>query len=132
MYHSHWQSCGAAYGSISKISRIDRLPYFPTRGAPRARLRRAVRQKALDPATNMATMEVCSPYKTVPQSMINSVLAVCPNVDPKNVAKDLVITGSATRTINRILHGQVGIKTNTFTAGWSDRRKKFMTRSLSH
>ena len=70
-------------------------------------------QKALDPKkSNMATMEVCSPYKTVPQSMINSVLAVCPNADPKNVAKDLVITGSPTRTINRILDRQVSMKTN--------------------
>ena len=45
--------------------------------------------------------------KSIPQSMIDNVLAVCPDVDPKDVAKDLVITGSATRTINRILDGQV-------------------------
>ena len=50
---------------------------------------------------------VCSPYKLVPQSMIANVMAVCPDVDRKDVAKDLVITGSATRTINRILDGQV-------------------------
>ena len=43
----------------------------------------------------------------VPQSMIANVMAVCPDVDPKDVAKDLVITGSTTRTINRILDGQV-------------------------
>lgn len=48
-----------------------------------------------------------SPYKLVPQSMVDNVMAVCPDVDPKDVAKDLVITGSATRTINRILDGQV-------------------------
>ncbi|XP_068760548.1 crossover junction endonuclease EME1-like isoform X2 [Montipora capricornis] len=46
-----------------------------------------------------------SPQK-VPQFMINNVLAVCPDVNPKDVAKDLVITGSTTRTINRILDGQ--------------------------
>ena len=48
----------------------------------------------------------CSPQK-VPQFMINEVLAICPHVNPKDVAKDLVITGSTTRTINRILDGQV-------------------------
>lgn len=48
-----------------------------------------------------------SPFKLVPQSMIANVMAVCPDVDPKDVAKDLIITGSATRTINRILDGQV-------------------------
>ena len=48
-----------------------------------------------------------SPYKPVPQSMIDNVMSICPDVDPKDVAKDLVITGSATRTINRILDGQV-------------------------
>ncbi|KAJ7386271.1 hypothetical protein OS493_010675 [Desmophyllum pertusum] len=47
-----------------------------------------------------------SPYKPVPQSMIDNVMSICPHVDPKDVAKDLVITGSATRTINRILDGQ--------------------------
>jgi len=52
-------------------------------------------------------MDRCSPYKLVPQSMIANVMAVCPDVDPKDVAKDLIITGSATRTINRILDGQV-------------------------
>ena len=52
-----------------------------------------------------------SPYKLVPQSMIANVMAVCPDVDPKDVTKDLIITGSATRTINRILDGQVS---NTF------------------
>ena len=54
-----------------------------------------------------------SPYKLVPQSMIANVMAVCPDVDPKDVAKDLVITGSTTRTINRILDGQVS-KTLSF------------------
>ena len=49
----------------------------------------------------------CATSKSIPQSMIDNVLAVCPDVDPKDVAKDLVITGSATRTINRILDGQV-------------------------
>ena len=48
-----------------------------------------------------------SSSKLVPQSMIANVMAVCPDVDPKDVAKDLVITGSTTRTINRILDGQV-------------------------
>lgn len=48
----------------------------------------------------------CSPQK-VPQFMINEVLAICTHVNPKDVAKDLVITGSTTRTINRILDGQV-------------------------
>ena len=66
--------------------------------------------------------------------MINSVLAVCPNVDPKNVAKDLVITGSPTRTINRILDGQVGMKTNTrllLRASLQARQaNKFFTQSL--
>lgn len=63
--------------------------------------------------SKMAAMEVsaCSPHK-VPQSLINNVLAICPDADPKDVAKDLVITGSATRTINRILDGQVCMKTN--------------------
>ena len=51
----------------------------------------------------------CATSKSIPQSMIDNVLAVCPDVDPKDVAKDLVITGSATRTINRILDGQVGV-----------------------
>lgn len=55
----------------------------------------------------MADEVVCSPYKSIPQSMIDNVLLVCPDVDRKDVAKDLVITGSATRTINRILDGQV-------------------------
>jgi len=50
---------------------------------------------------------VSSPCKLVPQSMVDNVMAVCPHVDPKDVAKDLIITGSATRTINRILDGQV-------------------------
>ena len=61
----------------------------------------------------MAAIEVsaCSTHK-VPQSLINNVLAICPDADPKDVAKDLVITGSATRTINRILDGQVCMKTN--------------------
>ena len=61
---------------------------------------------------NMADEEsvvasACATSKSIPQSMIDNVLAVCPDVDPKDVAKDLVITGSATRTINRILDGQV-------------------------
>ncbi|XP_078346249.1 uncharacterized protein LOC144631640 [Oculina patagonica] len=38
--------------------------------------------------------------------MIDNVMSICPDVDRKDVAKDLVITGSATRTINRILDGQ--------------------------
>lgn len=50
---------------------------------------------------------VSSPCKFVPQSMVDNVMAVCPDVDPKDVAKDLIITGSAARTINRILDGQV-------------------------
>ena len=68
--------------------------------------------------SKMATMEnavvssMCSPHKAVPRFMINDVLTVCPDVDPKDVAKDLVITGSATRTINRILDGQVCMKTS--------------------
>ena len=58
---------------------------------------------------NMAAVvaSACATSKSIPQSMIDNVLAVCPDVDPKDVAKDLVITGSATRTINRILDGQV-------------------------
>ena len=58
---------------------------------------------------NMAAVvaSACATSKFIPQSMIDNVLAVCPDVDPKDVAKDLVITGSATRTINRILDGQV-------------------------
>ena len=58
---------------------------------------------------NMAAVvaSACATSKFIPQSVIDNVLAVCPDVDPKDVAKDLVITGSATRTINRILDGQV-------------------------
>ena len=58
-------------------------------------------------------LPVCSSFKSVPaipQFMINNVLAVCPDVDRKDVVKDLVITGSATRTINRILDGQVSLR----------------------
>ena len=62
--------------------------------------------------------------------MINSVLAVCPDVDPKNVAKDLVITGSATRTINRILDGQVGMKTNTRVT--ARQAKTFITQEIDN
>lgn len=53
----------------------------------------------------------CFPFlgKPVPQGMIDNVLSVCPDVDPKDVAKDLVITGSPMRTINRILDGQVSM-----------------------
>lgn len=56
--------------------------------------------------------EAVSPYKSVPQSMIDNVMSICPDVDRKDVAKDLVITGSATRTINRILDGQVSEHTD--------------------
>lgn len=52
--------------------------------------------------------DVCSvDSKLVTESMINNVMSICPDVDRKDVAKDLLITGSATRTINRILDGQV-------------------------
>ena len=55
----------------------------------------------------------CVTSKSIPQSMMDNVLAVCPDVNPKDVAKDLVITGSATRTINRILDGQVCVNKRT-------------------
>ena len=66
-------------------------------------------------------MDGRSPCKLVPQSMIANVMAVCPDVDPKDVAKDLVITGSATRTINRILDGQVGKTFVSYFAVHGDR-----------
>ena len=47
------------------------------------------------------------PNESVTDGMIDNVMAVCPDVGRKDVAKDLLITGSATRTINRILDGQV-------------------------
>ena len=69
-----------------------------------------MRFSAKSAQSKMSEMEdevFSSPYKPVPQSMIDNVMSICPDVDPKDVAKDLVITGSATRTINRILDGQV-------------------------
>ena len=44
---------------------------------------------------------------TVTENMIADVLAICPDVARGDVIYDLRITASVTRTINRILDGQV-------------------------
>lgn len=48
-----------------------------------------------------------SSIKPVAHTMIENVLSVCPDVDPIDIAKDLEITRSPMKTINRILDGQV-------------------------
>lgn len=50
-----------------------------------------------------------SSIKPVAHTMIENVLSVCPDVDPIDIAKDLEITRSPMKTINRILDGQVSI-----------------------
>lgn len=52
-----------------------------------------------------------SPFsrKTVTHTMIENVLSVYPDVDPIDIAKDLEITRSPVKTVNRILDGQVSM-----------------------
>ena len=52
-----------------------------------------------------------SPFsrKTVAHGMIENVLSVYPDVDPIDIAKDLEITRSPVKTVNRILDGQVSM-----------------------
>lgn len=52
-----------------------------------------------------------SPFsrKTVAHAMIENVLSVYPDVDPIDIAKDLEITRSPVKTVNRILDGQVSM-----------------------
>lgn len=52
-----------------------------------------------------------SPFsrKPVAHTMIENVLSVYPDVDPIDIAKDLEITRSPVKTVNRILDGQVSM-----------------------
>lgn len=52
-----------------------------------------------------------SPFsrKTVAHTMIENVLSVYQDVDPIDIAKDLEITRSPVKTVNRILDGQVSM-----------------------
>ena len=52
-----------------------------------------------------------SPFsrKTVAHTMIENVLSVYPDVEPIDIAKDLEITRSPVKTVNRILDGQVSM-----------------------
>lgn len=52
-----------------------------------------------------------SPFsrKTVAHTMIENVLSFYPDVDPIDIAKDLEITRSPVKTVNRILDGQVSM-----------------------
>lgn len=52
-----------------------------------------------------------SPFirKTVAHNMIENVLSFYPDVDPIDIAKDLEITRSPVKTVNRILDGQVSM-----------------------
>lgn len=80
--------------------------FYPYCVSPQYRIMR-FSEKSAQSKMEDGDPSVRPPCKSVPQSMVDNVMAVCPDVDPKDVAKDLVITGSTTRTINRILDGQV-------------------------
>ena len=54
-------------------------------------------------------------FQIVSESQINEVLGMLPYVSREVVKKDLLITQSVERTINRILDGQVRTKLRDFS-----------------